>query len=260
VEGDWREVIEAQAPMRRAPSHDAVLETEALMGERVKVYETSEEGWAWGQLESDGYVGYLPATALAMPGPPPTHRVAVLRTLLFPGPSIYLSPVATPSLGARLTLVRQDEPLAATRYGRYVPSRHVWPDHQHERDFVAVAERFLGVPYLWGGKTSLGVDCSGLTQVALAACGIGAPRDSDLQQQALGATIVPAPDFGNLARGDLVFFKSHVAIVRDRETLLHANAYHMAVTVEPIQAVIARVRACHGGEVTAIKRLIAEPE
>jgi cell wall-associated NlpC family hydrolase len=184
--------------------------------------------------------------------------VAALRTLLFPGPSVYLAPVATLPFGAQLALVRQEPPLAVTSCGRYVPSKHVQPLQQFESDFVAVAERFLGAPYLWGGKTNLGVDCSGLLQMALAACGIDAPRDSDLQQQALGTVIVP-DDFGRLARGDLMFFKGHVAIVRDGETLVHANAYDMAVTIEPIMAVIARVRASKGGEVTAIKRLLTPP-
>ena len=119
---------------------------------------------------------------------------------------------------------------------------------------MAVAERFAAVPYLWGGKTSLGLDCSGLVQLALAACGISAPRDSDLQEQSLGVQLAPEPGFANLRRGDLVFFKGHVAIMRDRETLVHANAHHMAVTIETLVAVIARLQT-GGGEVTAVKRL-----
>jgi cell wall-associated NlpC family hydrolase len=122
-----------------------------------------------------------------------------------------------------------------------------------ESDFVAVAERFLGTPYLWGGKTSLGLDCSGLVQVALAACGIAAPRDSDVQEKALGKPLASSTDLSKLRRGDLLFWKGHVAIVRDEATLIHANAFHMAVVIEPIEEAIARIRAA-GSEVTSLRR------
>jgi cell wall-associated NlpC family hydrolase len=252
VDGRLCGVLEASVPVRRVPSPDAMLETEALMGERVCVYETTEEGWSWGQLETDGYVGYLPANALAPAAAAPTHKVAAIRTLLFPGPSLHLTPIAAPPLGAQLRIVSADERFAATATGAYVPLRHLCPIDRFEADFVAVAERFLGVPYLWGGKTSLGIDCSGLVQVALAACGIAAPRDSDLQEQALGARL----QGDAYRRGDLIFWRGHVAIVRDPHTLLHANAYAMAVTIEPIAEVLARVRERHGDS-TSVKRLPA---
>jgi cell wall-associated NlpC family hydrolase len=251
VDGHVSGVLEASVPVRRVPSPDAMLETEALMGERVCVYETTEEGWSWGQLETDGYVGYLPANALTSAAAVPTHKVAAIRTLLFPGPSIHLTPIAAPPLGAKLSIVNADERFAATAAGAYVPVKHLSPLDRFEADFVAVAERFLGAPYLWGGKTSLGIDCSGLVQVALAACGIAAPRDSDLQEQALGA--LPGDDY---RRGDLLFWRGHVAIVRDRHTLLHANTYAMAVTIEPIGEVLTRVRESHG-DPTSVKRLAA---
>ena len=250
VDGHWSVVLDAAVPVRRVPSPDAMLETEALMGERVRVYETTDEGWSWGQLETDGYVGYLPANALFTGATAPTHKVVAIRTLMFPGPSMHLAPIAAPPLGAKLNIVSQDERFAATAAGGYVPVKHLAPLDCFETDFVAVAEGFLGVPYLWGGKTSLGIDCSGLVQVALAACGIAAPRDSDLQERALGAPL-PGNDY---QRGDLLFWRRHVAIVRDRHTLLHANAHAMAVTIEPIADVIARVRDSHG-DPTSIKRL-----
>jgi len=120
-------------------------------------------------------------------------------------------------------------------------------------DFVAVAERFVGTPYLWGGKSSIGIDCSGLAQVALNAAGTGCPRDSDLQQDGLGRALNPA-EYKQLQRGDLIYWKGHVAIVRDAGTIVHANAHHMATVVENTREAIARIKAA-GSEIAAIKRL-----
>ena len=254
VAGELREVVEAQAPVRRAPAPDAPLDTEALKGERVTVYETTDEGWAWGQLETDRYVGWLPANALSAPGPLPTHRVAALRTIVFPGPSIKLPPIEMLSLGARLAIVRGQDNFAVTATGGYVPQVHLAPLPTVEKDFIAVAERFVGVPYLWGGKTSLGLDCSALVQLALAACGIACPRDSYMQEEALGRPIDPGGNLSNLHRGDLVFWQGHVAIARDRDTLVHANSYHMAVAIEPTVAAIARI-CVDGRPPTSVRRI-----
>jgi hypothetical protein len=254
VEGRLREIAEAQAPLRRSPAPDASLETEALRGERVTIYDSNEEGWSWGQLEADGYVGWLPTAALREPGRAPTHRVAVPRTLIFPGPSIKLPPLEALSMGSRLAITRVDGALAVTDLNGFVPACHLKPLDVPEPDFVAVAEQFLEVPYLWGGKTSLGLDCSALVQVALTACGIACPRDSDMQERALGSRV--APDMSTLRRGDLVFWTRHVAIARDTATLIHANAFHMAVAVEPVGDAVARIRAA-GSEVTSVRRLAA---
>jgi len=252
VEGAPREVIEPQAPLRAEPRPDAALLTEALKGERVTVYDGNGEGWAWGQLASDGYVGWLPENALAQPGPAPTHKVAALRTLAFPGPSIKMPPLEALPLGARLAIARTEERMAVTHTAGYVPAAHLAPLDRNETDFVAVAERFLGTPYLWGGKTALGLDCSGLVQVALTACGMSCPRDSDMQEQALGTAA--AADPSALRRGDLIFWKGHVAIARDATTLLHANAHHMAVAIEPIAEAVARIRKA-GLDIASIRRI-----
>lgn len=256
VDGVPRVVITSQAPLRRRREPDAPLDTEALFGEAVTVYEADDEGWSWAQLE-DGYVGYLPSEALAPPGPAPTHRVAALRTFAFPAASIKTPPVMTLSLGARAAVVRIEGLFAVLATGGFVYSAHLAAIDSVAADFVAVAEKFVGTPYLWGGKTSLGLDCSGLVQVALAACGIAAPRDSDMQEGALGTALPDPSDLSTWRRGDLVFWKGHVAIVRDAATILHANAHHMMVAVEPTAAAVARIAAA-GSAITSVRRL-ADP-
>jgi len=254
VEGRVYEVVEPQAPLRHEPRPDAPLATEALKGERVTIYDTDAEGFAWGQLAADDYVGWLPDNALKPAGAAPTHKVAALRTLAFPGPDIKLPPLEALPFGARLAVARFADRMAVTERGVYVPRAHLAPVGENERDFVAVAERFLGAPYLWGGKTALGIDCSGLVQIALTACGVSCPRDSDMQEAAFGMAVAGAADLYDLKRGDLVFWRGHVAIVRDRETLLHANAFHMAVVIEPLAAAILRTRSA-GSDITSVRRL-----
>jgi cell wall-associated NlpC family hydrolase len=251
---DLREVTDPLAPVRRHPAPDAALDTEALKGERVRVEETTAEGWCRGTLEADGYAGWLPANALAAPGPAATHKVAVPRTLAFPGPSIKLPPLEGLSLGCRLAIARIEEPFALTHCGGYVPARHLAPLDAFAPDPVAVAEQFLHAPYLWGGKTSLGLDCSALVQIALAACGLPCPRDSIMQEQALGTALSPTRDLADLRRGDLLFWKGHVAMARNRDTLIHANAFHMAVAIEPIGAAIARIAAA-GSALRSVRRV-----
>src|SRR5262249_11702487 len=162
----------------------------------------------------DGYVGWLPDAALARPAPAVTHKVAALRTFAFPGPSIKLTPVEALVMESRVAVIREDGVFAVTREGWFVPKAHLAVLGAHEQDFAAVAEGLVGRPYLWGGKSSLGLDCSGLVQLSLQAAGKTCPRDSDMQRAELGRAL-GAGETSHLQRGDLIFWKGHVAIVRD---------------------------------------------
>ena len=253
VEGTLKRVFEPVVPLRRLPQRDLGFETEALYGERVTVYESNAEGWAWGQLELDGYVGWLPAGALADPGLPPTHRVAALGTFAFPRPDIKSLPMVSFPFGSRLAIAREEGRFAVTGEGVFVPLQHLVPVGHREPDFVATARRLLGVPYLWGGRSSLGLDCSALVQLALQAAGIACPRDSDMQSE-LGSAVDFGEDLSKLKRGDLVYWQSHIGFVAGEGRFLHANAFHMAVAEEPLADAVQRIRA-DGLEILTVRRL-----
>lgn len=259
VEAQSRVVAAPVAPLRRGPAPDAPLDTEALRGESVRLFEATAEGWSWVQLERDGYVGWIPSEALAQPDAPASHRVAVPRTFVFPGPNIKLPPLDWLPMGA-LVAVRGEARDSNARYGLIEPAgavvlQHLSPSQDTADDFVSVAERLMHTPYLWGGKTSFGIDCSGLVQLALEMAGRQAPRDSDLQA-GIGTPLDFSAGMPTLARGDLVFWKGHVGIMQDEERLLHANAHHMAVASEPLSEMLARMKP-RGLAVTAIRRLCA---
>jgi cell wall-associated NlpC family hydrolase len=253
VDGATYHVTAPLAPLRQRPSPDAPLDTEALMGEAVTVFE-EDEGWAWAQLQRDGYVGYLPMEALAKGVATPTHRVSALRSFLYPGPSIKLPTVGVLSYGANIAVTAEKETFAVTSQG-FICARHLVPLKHRATDAVTEAERFLGTPYLWGGKSSLGLDCSALVALALAATGIDAPRDSDLQEETLGQ-IIPIPlDLSGLKRGDLIFWDGHVGLMQSATQLLHANGHFMEVTSEPLTIANERIVARYGAGITTIRRL-----
>ena len=249
VDGVDMQIIAPIAPVSDAPSHQAEQVSQALFGERVMIYDRDDNGWAWGQLAGDGYVGWLPDAALGPVTLAPTHKVIALQTFVFSSPTIKRPPLMTLPMAATLSVTKIENGFATTQDG-FIPARHVKVIEAIEHDFIAVAERFVGTPYLWGGRSSLGIDCSGLVQVALNACGIGCPRDSDMQRDGLGGLV----EINSVTRGDLLFWKGHVAIARDAQTIVHANAHHMATAIEPMHEAIARIKAS-GSHLLAIKRL-----
>jgi cell wall-associated NlpC family hydrolase len=221
---------------------EGARDRQLLLGAAVTVLE-ERDGWAFVQAAADGYVGWLPAAALGE-GPAPTHRVAAAATHLYPAPDLKRRERARLSLGAALAVTGAEGAFLETPQG-WVPAVHLRPLEAPEADPVAVAERLLGTPYLWGGNSRDGIDCSGLVQAALFACGRPCPGDSDLQEAGLGTTLPPGAE---LVRGDLVFWKGHVGWMADAATLLHANAHHMAVAAEPLAGAAARIAAAGGGD------------
>lgn len=253
VEAKPAQVVRASVPVRSRPSPAFGFETEALFGERVKVYE-DRDGWSWVQLDRDRYVGYVPSEALSQDIEAPTHRVRSLGTFVYPVPDFKSPPVMHLSMNAELTIVEGDERFMMLKGGGFVVSRHIAELARRAPDFVEIAERFIGTPYLWGGRTRLGIDCSGLVQVSLEAAGIPAPRDTDMQQAELGAKVEIPDVLEGMQRGDLIYWKGHVGIMADSVTLVHANAHHMQVAAETLPEAIERI-AKLGAEIAAVKRL-----
>ena len=252
AEGRRHAVVVPVVPLRPEPREDRGIDTQLLFGETLMIYESDAEGWSWGQADRDGYVGWVPGAALGPPDPGPvTHKVAALRSFVFPGPSIKLPTDLALPFGARLRVEALEGAFARVGAG-FVWAGHLREVDGIEADAVAVAERFVGVPYLWGGCSSLGLDCSGLVQLALGAAGIAAPRDTDLQEAALGS---PVPTGAPLLRGDLVFWRGHVGMMRDGAELLHANGHTMTVAAEPLASACRRIEDAGGGPVTSIRRL-----
>jgi cell wall-associated NlpC family hydrolase len=257
--GTGMRVVADSVALRPAPDPNRSIDTEALHGESFTAYEMRDDGWAWGQLESDGYVGYLPLKALAPASLPPTYRVSALRSFRYPDAELKSPPLGLLSMGARVRVTGREMTrgleFALLDDGSAMVARHLAPLAHVEPDWVSIAEMFLGSPYLWGGRTSLGLDCSALIQLAAAAGGLDVPRDADMQEAEAGEALDISSGLPELRRGDLVFWKGHVGIMRDPETLLHANGYTMTVASEPLAPAVARIARNEWGAVSAARRL-----
>lgn len=241
-------VVAPGAGLHAKPDLASERQDHLLFGEVFDVLRV-EAGFAWGQARRDGYVGYVEAAALAAPPPAPTHRVAAIRTYAFAEPSIKTRALGPYSINALVAIEAREGRFAKAVGAGWFVEAHLAPIGRFETDPAAVAEQFLGAPYLWGGRESLGLDCSALVQQAMFACGRGCPRDTDLQQ-ALGREIQTS----ELARGDLVFWKGHVAMMVDARRIIHANAHHMAVAIEPLAEAVARIAAGSTGQPTGYRR------
>ena len=248
AEGRVMTIARGRAALRHAPAQDALQDDELLFGEAFTVYE-SKAGWAWGQSAVDFYVGYVHTIVCGDPVQP-THRVTALTTPVLTGPDIKHATRDLLPLNARIKVLDQANGFVRVAPDGFVFAGHIAPLDVVAPDWVATAERFVGAAYVWGGKTHAGIDCSGLVQTALAAAGIACPRDTDQQETALGAAV----PFAERRRGDLVFWDGHVGILLDATRLLHANAFHMQVEIEPLDDALARIAAV-AGPVRAVKRL-----
>ncbi|GFE49224.1 hypothetical protein So717_09770 [Roseobacter cerasinus] len=223
-----------------------------LCGDAVTVL-GQQDGWSLLRASKDGYCGYVQSAALSE-AQDPTHHVTARSTHAYTAPDMKSPERHSLSFGSRITALSESATFVETALG-HIPRQHLHRVHNIATDPVAIAELFLGTPYLWGGNSVWGIDCSGLVQAACLACGLPCPGDSDQQEDQLGAHLPPGSDY---ARNDLLFWKGHVAWVLTADTLLHANAGHMAVARESIDAAISRIAAQGDGPVTAHKRLMAE--
>ncbi|MGB3539678.1 MAG: NlpC/P60 family protein [Mesorhizobium sp.] len=250
VEGQPARVAASVADVRKAPRADAGVNTQFLFGDDVLVFE-NKDGWAWVQGARDGYVGYVEASMLDTPEQAPTHIVSVPRTFFYPGPDLRFPQSGQLSMGSTVTVTGSTE-TRGTAYallpsGEAVIAAHLRLIADHAADYVAVAEAFVGTPYLWGGVSGFGIDCSGLVQLSMRMAGRDVLRDSDMQASALGEPLDPGPDFSNLRRGDLVFWKGHVAIMTDTKNMVHANGHTMLVSREGLREAVDRIGYLYGG-------------
>jgi hypothetical protein len=244
-----------RAPLHTEPSGVSMRDSELLYGEVFTVYET-KNGWSWGQAARDGYVGYAPAGSFLEAGATRDHRIIALSTPLLREASLKTAPLDMLPLNARVKVIGRQAKCLQIEGGGFIYERHIGPLDSRAPDWVAVAQRFLGVPYVWGGRTLAGLDCSGLIQTALEAGGAEIPRDSDQQEAALaGNTITIGKDLSGLKRGDIVFWKEHVGVMLDEASLLHANGYYGEVAIEPLKTAVARIAAT-GNAITSVKRIL----
>ncbi|MCH4541169.1 NlpC/P60 family protein [Ochrobactrum sp. POC9] len=242
--GTPMQVSASVVDLRAEPRMDSGPQTQMIFGDHVRVFEEMD-GWSWVQAERDGYTGYVSSAALEQPAGIETHLVIVPRTFVYPGADLRFPHTKALSLGSRVRIVGAAE-TRGTEYallesGEALIASHLAPIGEHAADYVAVAETLLHTPYLWGGTSGFGIDCSGIVQLCMWVAGRKVLRDSDMQQNTLGEIIEPDATYSNLKRGDLVFWKGHVAICASPDMLIHASGHTMTVTLEPLQDAIKRI-------------------
>jgi cell wall-associated NlpC family hydrolase len=255
VEGRPAGIARGIADLHRAPDAKAPLDSQLLYGEAVRVFDEAD-GWAWVQSATDRYVGYVESAALGAPPPAPTHRLRALRSFLFPEPSLKAPPLDCLSIASSLTVVGEQGSYSRLAGGGWLYTKHLQPIGQTSPDFVATALEFLGTPYYWGGRSSIGLDCSTLVQLSLACAGLKVLRDSYQQATSLGEKLNGLPVEVVLERGDLIYSPGHVAIMLDGAHVVHANGFTMSVAIETLAALEARVRKETDGKgFTAVRRV-----
>lgn len=251
VSGQMMSVAVPAAPVTAEPHGEAEMTTHLLFGETFTAYEV-KGGWAWGQCGLDNYVGYVPeADLIHAPAAEPTHRVRALQAVIYSEPDMKTRPIGAIPFGSRVIVRKDENGFAALDPGGFTPAAALTPADVRDQLWVATAERFIGAPYLWGGRSTAGFDCSGLVQIAMQAAGMSCPRDSDQQMATLGRDLTGKEK----KRGDLVFWKGHVGIMTSPTQLLHANAHHMEVVEEPFEAARARIAAKEFGELLCVRRI-----
>jgi cell wall-associated NlpC family hydrolase len=252
--GELRQIVGSIAPVRIVPRFDAPLLTQALYGELATIYEISK-GWAWVQLENDGYVGYMPADNISAIIEEPTHWVAATGTFVYPAPDLKRPPITRLSFSAKLTIIGREGRFAELSRGGFVFIGHLKPFEEKAKDFVTLAENLNGTPYLWGGRSDVGIDCSALVQLSMQAMGLTCPRDTDMQEREVGEKL-PDNEIKQLERGDLIFWRGHVGIAQSASHVVHSSGHQMQVVSETIASAVERIAATHGN-ITSIKRIPA---
>lgn len=252
VTGEQQRVNAPLVDLRPNPDLKSGIDTQLLYGDIVNVIDI-DAGWAWVQSQRDNYVGYVSKKflrKLKKSTPANSHFVSAERSFRYAQPDMKTPVVDCLSMGSAVAIVGEVD-TRGTKYaemadGKYLISRHLSPIDDHVDDYVSVAESLLHTPYLWGGSSAFGMDCSGLVQLSMLMAGKQIMRDTDMQETTIGTELGFSAMDGGLQRGDLIFWKGHVGIMRNTETLIHANGHTMNVATEKLEDAIERIGYLYG--------------